>query len=153
LREGDPAVWAERLAERIAPPLQAQGAVFQVRIEAADAAYLFDPQALESVVLNFIDNAVKFSPGEKEIELSGGSSAAGYRVEVSDRGIGIDPQEQSQMFGRFYRGEAAREGAAPGVGLGLHIASQIADRHGAALYARSRVGGGSVFGVELKREV
>lgn len=153
LVEGDPAAWAERLAERVAPPLEAQGVAFQVRVDAADGTYLFDPQALESVLLNFLDNAVKFSPGEKEIELSGGRSAAGYRVEVSDRGIGIDPAEESRVFGRFYRGEAAREGAAPGVGLGLHIARQIADRHGAALYARSRVGGGSVFGVELKREV
>jgi hypothetical protein len=152
LRAGDPGSWLAEVGERLAPGLEARGVAFTSSVEPAAGPFSFDPEALEGVVLNFVDNAVKFSPAEKILELRGRRGTRGaYHVEVLDRGRGIDGEDEDRLFGRFYRGVAARDGAAPGVGLGLHIARQVADRHGARLYAHPRRGGGAVFGLELRR--
>ena len=127
--------------------------VLPCAIDDAPGTCAFDPDALEGVVRNLVDNAVKFSPGAAEVELLGHAGTGTYVIEVRDRGSGFGAQEQSRIFRRFYRGEAARGGAAPGVGLGLHIAGQVAERHGARLFARPRPGGGAIVGLELRDRV
>jgi len=154
LRPGDPAAVVETTGRAVRAALEKRGFAFAWTAQPAGQEFLLDPQALEGVLLNLVDNAVKFSGAEKEICLRGAPTPAGdYLISVLDRGRGIDPEEQGHLFRRFYRGSAAREGAAPGVGLGLHIAGQVADAHGAALSARPREGGGAAFSVELTRKV
>ena len=150
---GDPATWLREVGERLAPELRAREATFTCAIDDAPGTCAFDPDALEGVVRNLVDNAVKFSPGAAEVELLGHAGTGTYVIEVRDRGSGFGAQEQSRIFRRFYRGEAARGGSAPGVGLGLHIAGQVAERHGARLFARPRPGGGAIVGLELRDRV
>jgi two-component system sensor histidine kinase MprB len=100
--------------------------------------------ALERAVGNLLDNAAKFDAGsDTPIELHVDAS----RIEVRDRGPGIDPADAPHVFDRFYRATNAR--SLPGSGLGLAIVHDIADLHGGRAYARARDGGGAVIGFTL----
>jgi len=99
------------------------------------------PQALERGITNLVNNAIKFSDGAVEV------AALNGRVEVRDRGPGIDPVDLPRLFDRFYRSDAAR--ALPGSGLGLAIVRDMAESHGGSVFASNRDGGGAVIGFTL----
>lgn len=146
----DPAAWLERLARSVRPVLEGRGFAFTVRATPAPALVPFDAQALDGVLLNLVDNAAKFSGERRAIELEGEPRPhGGYRIRVLDRGVGLGPGDPQELFGRYNRGAAAREGAVPGVGLGLHIARQVIEAHGGRLRARNRPQGGAVFEIDL----
>ncbi len=147
---GDPAALLERLGRSVRPSLEARDFEFVVAVEEASDPIPFDSQAIEGVLLNLIDNAAKFSREHKSIELHGAPApGGGYRITVLDRGVGLGSVNPNELFGRYNRGAAAREGAVPGVGLGLHIARQVVDAHGGRLTARNRPRGGAVFELVL----
>jgi two-component system OmpR family sensor kinase len=98
-------------------------------------------EALRGLLVNLLDNAVKFAPRGGQVDISVERSAAGVVLRVEDDGPGIAAEERARVFDRFYRG---REGAdAPGSGLGLAIVQAIAQRHGAQvrLDRSGRLGG------------
>jgi two-component system sensor histidine kinase MprB len=100
--------------------------------------------ALERAVGNLLENAAKFDPrSDTPIELHADAS----RIEVRDRGPGVDPADVPHVFDRFYRATTAR--SLPGSGLGLAIVHDIAELHGGRPYARPRDGGGAVIGFTL----
>ena len=70
-------------------------------------------------------------------------------MRVKDSGIGIPPEEQEQLFDRFFRGTSAEDNVIQGVGLGLTIAQAIAEAHGGEITVESTEGAGSTFSVEL----
>ncbi len=149
LQPGDPAGVAQRAAEAQRPGLERRGLTLVTSIEPAAAAQPLDADALEGVVANLLDNAGKFASDGGRVEVRGEAVAAGYRLAVLDRGPGLGSDDAESLFGRFQRGAAARMGAAPGVGLGLHIARQVIEAHGGTLDARDRSGGGAVFEIHL----
>ncbi|HVE98532.1 MAG TPA: HAMP domain-containing sensor histidine kinase [Mycobacteriales bacterium] len=100
--------------------------------------------AVERAIANLVDNAAKFSAddaGPIEVVVRGG------RVEVLDRGPGIDDADLPRVFDRFYRAVAAR--ARPGSGLGLAIVKGVAESHGGSVFAGNRPGGGASIGFVL----
>ena len=102
------------------------------------------PQAIERAVSNLIDNAIKFDDGGStpiEVSIQAG------RIEVSDRGPGIDSADLAHLFDRFYRATSAR--SRPGSGLGLSIVKDVAERHGGSVFAANRPGGGATIGLLL----
>ncbi len=102
------------------------------------------PQALERAIGNLVDNAAKFDvTGTEPIEVV----VQHGRVEVRDRGPGLDPADIPHLFDRFYRAVGAR--SRPGSGLGLAIVKAVAEVHGGTVFAADRPGGGSVIGFEL----
>jgi two-component system sensor histidine kinase MprB len=102
------------------------------------------PQLLERAVGNLVENAAKFdAAGSAPIEVT----VAAGRIEVADRGPGIDPDDLPHVFDRFFRATAAR--AQPGSGLGLAIVADVAGRHGGSVFAANRPGGGAVIGMQL----
>jgi len=101
-----------------------------------------DPDRLKQLLLNLIDNALKYTPPGGCITLSLYYDQDWVRVSVEDTGVGIPPDVLPHIFDRFYR--AQREGR-KGVGLGLSIARWIAEAHGGHLSVESRVGKGSTF--------
>lgn len=103
---------------------------------------LVDGVLLEQVVVNLIENAVKYAPARTMIELAASATDREIVVEVADRGPGISVGEESRIFDKFYRGKLAREG---GVGLGLAICRGIVEAHGGRIWAENRSGGGAVF--------
>jgi len=114
----------------------------QTAIPADLPLVLVDGVLLEQVVINLVENTVKYAPAGTTIDLVASATDRQVVVEVADRGPGIPPGEESRIFDKFYRGRLAREG---GVGLGLTICRGIVEAHGGRIWAENRSGGGALF--------
>ncbi|RMH31324.1 MAG: HAMP domain-containing protein [Nitrospirae bacterium] len=108
-----------------------------------------DELRLRELLLNLVDNAVKYSHPGDTIELSLNHMGAYARLQVIDHGIGIAPEEQPRIFDRFYRADAARAHANKGTGLGLAICKWIVEAHRGAIHVHSTLNAGSCFTVLL----
>ncbi|MEU1285179.1 ATP-binding protein [Kitasatospora sp. NPDC005856] len=116
----------------------------EIVVDADGTVVTARPDALARAVGNLLDNAAKFDPsGTGPIEVV----VRGPRVEVRDRGPGIDAADLDRVFDRFYRATAAR--SLPGSGLGLAIVHEVARSHGGRAFAANREGGGAVIGFTL----
>ncbi len=124
-------------------------------VEAADVAdaptVLGDPDELKAAVLNLIDNAVKYSGTDIQVDVE--LSRVGddrIAVRVRDRGVGISQSELKRIFRRFYRIPGTMALRVKGTGLGLFIVSAIARKHGGRVFAESNgPGHGSTFTLQL----
>jgi len=120
-----------------------------VRLGAEDqAAVLGDSDRLRQLLLNLVDNAIKYTPAGGTITLGLIRHAGWAQVTVSDTGMGITTEDLPHIFERFYRADRSR-GRSGGSGLGLSIAQWIAQAHGGRIEATSQVGKGSTFTVWL----
>jgi two-component system, OmpR family, sensor histidine kinase KdpD len=108
-----------------------------------------DPVQIGQVLHNLLDNALKYSAEETNVELRVLSQADDLVFEVLDRGPGLPAGEEERVFERFYRAPALRESAVPGVGIGLSVCRGLVEAHGGSLTASSRDGGGAVFRITL----
>jgi len=106
-----------------------------------------DPALLRQVFDNLLDNAVKYSPPDSVVSVTGGTEAGFAVVTVADRGIGLPERDRERLFERYYR--ADNTGGVPGTGVGLHIVRVLVELHGGTVTAANREGGGSVFTVRL----
>ena len=97
----------------------------------------------ERALSNLVDNAVKFSNGDSEVEVHVGHG----RIEVRDHGPGIADEDKPKVFDRFYRADSTR--SMPGSGLGLAIVAQFAQDHGALVYVLDNEGGGAIVGIQF----
>jgi signal transduction histidine kinase len=123
----------------------AAGVSFTRRLESAPV--LADPVRLHQVITNLLSNALKFTPpgGQVRISLSPGGGKA--RLEVSDTGPGISPDDQPHVFDRLWRGADAAQTA--GSGIGLAVAAELAHAHGGSIHVASELGSGSRFTLVL----
>ncbi len=108
---------------------------------------------LEMAICKLVDNAVQFTPEGGEIRLETAVTQDAGRdwvtIAIHDNGRGIAPEEQRQIFNRFYRGAMAESGDVPGTGLGLSVADHIVRLHGGSLAVESQLGQGSTFIMRL----
>jgi PAS domain S-box-containing protein len=112
---------------------------------------LGDRHRIEQVLVNLIDNAVKYSPEGGEVVVTTAPSEKSVRVEVADEGIGIPAAEQKAVFEKFYRGDLQHRAVPSGTGLGLYICRELVRRMGGTIGVESRPGEGSTFFFELPR--
>jgi signal transduction histidine kinase len=108
-----------------------------------------DRARIELALANLLDNGLKFTPSDGQVEIGAeqGSEGEGVvRLWVRDSGPGIDPADQPRIFERFYRGRGSR---AQGSGLGLAIVRSVVDAHGGQVSVESEPGVGSRFVIEL----
>ena len=123
----------------------------ELRLEqnGAPAVALADEDKLRQVLVNLLDNAIKYSPdgGGVVVELAGGQSRV--RLTVRDCGLGIPPGEHERIFEKFYRLDPALTRGVGGSGLGLFISRELVSRMGGSLTVRSQPGEGSAFVVDL----
>lgn len=110
-----------------------------------------DADALTAVLVNLLDNALKYSGPEPVIRLNVSASGADVLFEVSDRGPGISPREQDKIFERFYQVDQRLARGQEGLGLGLSIVRSIARAHGGEVGVKSAPGEGSTFIVRLPK--
>jgi two-component system phosphate regulon sensor histidine kinase PhoR len=111
---------------------------------------LSDPERLQRILVNLVDNAVKYTPAGGHVAVSCAPTSAGrVVVEVSDDGPGIPAEHQARIFERFYRVDKARSREAGGTGLGLSIVRHAAESIGARVSLESAAGRGARFAVEL----
>lgn len=103
-----------------------------------------DEMRIEQVIVNFLTNAIKYSPGTNEIEVNVKTTADQLYVGVRDFGIGIAPELQKSVFEKFYRVEETSIHF-QGLGIGLYISAEIINRHGGEVGVKSKLGEGSEF--------
>jgi two-component system sensor histidine kinase KdpD len=109
-----------------------------------------DGVLIEQVLVNLIENALKYTPDETPIEISARAGPAAVTVEVADRGPGIPEGAFESIFDKFHR---LQPGARPGgVGLGLTICKAIVTAHGGKIWVENRPGGGATFRFTLPRD-
>lgn len=104
-----------------------------------------DEASLQRLLLILVDNAVKYTPAGGHLTLDARTEGNEIVVAVADSGVGIAEEDIPRVFDRFWRANKARSRELGGSGLGLSIAKDTADRHGARLTVTSQVGRGSTF--------
>ncbi len=102
---------------------------------------------IAQVLLNVLDNALKYSPPDAPVEVLARVEGPEAHVQVADRGVGIPPDDLSRVFDKFYR--VQQPGQVSGTGLGLSICKGIVEAHGGRIWAQNREGGGTVITLAL----
>ena len=137
-----------KVYERMA---QAKG----IRLEAVPGVRglraLADRRALEQVLGNLLDNAIKYCPSGATIRLSAEPQGDHVRLSVSDSGPGIPAQHLPRIFERFYRVDAGRSRELGGTGLGLAIVKHLVEAMGGTVSVESQPGRGSTFSFTLPK--
>ena len=136
---------AREVAAAIAPMAAARDQPVQLELPDEPTPVTGDRRRLEQALLNLAANAQKFSPSAAEVTLRVARDGETVAWSVTDRGPGIDPEEQARLFERFFVGSSDRSGAAGGAGIGLPTALAIAQAHGGTIEVDSATGEGSTF--------
>lgn len=136
----------EAAARQIRPSADGKHVELVVEVGAGEGVRA-DAPGLHTILLNLLDNAVKYTPPGGRVTLRGQVARSGYEVSVSDTGIGIPEADQARVFERFYRVDKARDRATGGTGLGLSIVKHLVEAHGGRVSLRSAPGEGSTFTV------
>jgi signal transduction histidine kinase len=132
------------LITEIAEEMQRTTQKHKIKLELHDCKKIKgDRNRIGQVIVNFISNAIKYSPKENKIVVSSKCDDKNVVISVRDFGIGIPKTEHSNIFKRFYR--VSGNYTFPGLGLGLYISSQIIKRHQGEISFRSKEGKGSTF--------
>jgi PAS domain S-box-containing protein len=117
------------------------------------ARVVADPVQLHQVLVNLVDNAIKYSPGGGEVALSVANGDGLIRFSVADAGLGIPPSEHRRIFEKFYRLDPDMTRGIGGTGLGLYICRELVRRMDGKIWVESALGKGSTFVVELPAAV
>lgn len=116
----------------------------------AEGSAVFDPKWTEEAVCNLLDNAVKYTPSGGAVTVKVKNYELFSAIQVTDTGPGISEEEQAKIFGRFYRAPDAWQ--AEGVGIGLYLTRQIAEKQGGYVKVESMPERGSTFSLYIPRE-
>jgi PAS domain S-box-containing protein len=106
---------------------------------------LADPEKIDDVLTNLLDNAIKFSPKGGKITVTGETSGNEALITIADEGVGIASRDRERVFDRFYRADSTSTKTTQGIGLGLHICKATIEAHGGRIWVKSRLGKGSRF--------
>jgi PAS domain S-box-containing protein len=118
---------------------------YRINFSGSNVLVHADRERISQVLINFLNNAVKYSPNSKEITVKNVIKDGQVMVFVQDSGIGINKADQEKIFERFYRVTGKDEKTYPGFGIGLFICSQIIERHQGKVGVTSEPGKGAVF--------
>jgi signal transduction histidine kinase len=108
-----------------------------------------DADGLQQVLLNLVDNAVKYGGSGARVVVSTKRDGNRVRIEVADDGPGIAIDERDRIFEKFYRGDPSLRLAPGGTGLGLYICRELVERMGGRITVDSEPAAGATFAVEL----
>ena len=134
------------MADEVVESIQATADQHRIVLEGRVANPIHgDKDRLGQVLTNLLTNAIKYSPDADRVIVRLSEDRSSAAIEVQDFGIGIDNDQQSKIFERFYRATSSDERTFPGLGIGLYLSSQIVRRHGGTMNVKSTRGQGSVF--------
>jgi len=108
-----------------------------------------DPAWLKRLLLNLLDNALKYTPAGGRVSVRVSRLGDRARIDVQDTGAGLSPADLPRVFERFFRADPARSSSLPGAGLGLNLVQWIVAQHRGQVTVQSRLGQGSTFSVTL----
>ena len=142
------------VSESITNAIKAMAAMHNISIKLeADQAFinvLGDAGGLSQVFINLINNAVKFSPEGKTVEVVAARDDIEARISIIDHGLGIPPEAVPHLFERFYRAKNVTVAEIPGSGVGLYIVKSIVDELGGKIEVKSELNQGTTFVVTLR---
>ncbi len=139
----------EQAAHAVEPLVKQRGCTLV--IDAAPALRVrADAKALDQVLVNLIDNAVKYGAAPGTVTIAARAEGAVVRIEVIDDGPGLEPAHQKRVFERFYRADSSRSREAGGTGLGLAIVKHLIESMGGDVGVASALPHGSIFWVHLQ---
>ncbi|MBN1204643.1 MAG: PAS domain-containing protein [Myxococcaceae bacterium] len=142
------ALAASRAAETVKPKAAGKDIHLELQVP-PDLAAQGDERAVEQVLLNLLDNAVKYTPAGGRVELSGTREDGRCVVRVKDTGVGIEPRHLSRIFERFYRVDKGRSRDMGGTGLGLSIVKHLVGAMEGEVRVESQPNVGSTFVIFL----
>ena len=150
MKPGDLGEVVERALDFFRYRLEREGRQLEVDIAAPIPRTLLDENAMTLLLLNLVDNAVKYGgTGPISVKLRVSPTGKDILLSVTDQGLGIAPDEQRKVFERFYRTRAVRNTNIRGSGIGLALVKHIAEAHGGYLTVDSVSGKGSTFTLTL----
>ena len=137
------------IAERVADKFQTRAEEKKIHLAKnftpAMSKIYANPDRLEQVLINLLDNAIRVTPDGGEVKIEVNERPSEFYVAVGDTGPGIPPEEQSFIWERFYKVDKSRTRTGGGTGLGLAIVKEIVEAHGGTIELASELGRGSVF--------
>lgn len=143
----------QELAQEVIGTLQPHADLNSVdlRLICSDAlpTYIGDRDRLHQVLINLVDNAIKFTPASGKVTLALEMVDNAIQIRVIDSGIGIPPIDLPRIFDRFYRVDKSRSRVTGGVGLGLSIVKDIIEAHGGTIKVESEINKGTTFIITL----
>lgn len=143
-RTTDATTALEDAANQVRPAAAQKGLTVTTETGDGDRVHA-DPDSLQTLLLNLLDNAVKYTPEGGAVTARGREVPGGYEFSIADTGVGIPEEHLERIFERFYRVDRARDRATGSTGLGLSIVKHIAKAHGGRVKVSSREGRGSTF--------
>ncbi len=147
----DLGVFAELMTKSYSRLAQDKGIRLEVDDNARGILALADRRAMEQIVGNLLDNAIKYCPHGATVHLRPDVQGDKVRMTVSDTGPGIPPQHLPRLFERFYRVDAGRSRELGGTGLGLAIVKHLVEAMGGTVSVESEAGLGTIFSFTLPR--
>jgi signal transduction histidine kinase len=139
------------LAERVEALRLATDRDVVASIDPALPAALADKGAVITVVDHLLDNAVKYSPEGGSVTLSAGANETAVVISIADDGVGMDPEQASHCFDKFWQAESSDVRRFGGTGIGLHIVRSLVEAMGGHVGVESTLGKGSRFSFSLPR--
>ncbi len=145
-----PAALIERTVGRLVHQIENAGLTIEIEADPELRLATLDGARIEQVLINLIQNAIKFTPAGGSILIRASEAGEWLQIDVIDSGSGIHQDELPRLFERFYKSDRARRSS--GTGLGLAISKHIVLTHGGRISVKSTLGRGSTFTVELPME-
>ncbi|MBL0385569.1 HAMP domain-containing histidine kinase [Tumebacillus sp. ITR2] len=134
--------------ELIQPSFDQKG-VKLIMHPAESVTVMLDADKWKQILLNLLDNALKYTPPEGRVEVTIKMAKRKVVFEVSDKGVGISEEHLPYLFERFYRVDRSRNRSTGGAGIGLAIVNKYVEAHGGTIQVESKIGLGTTFRIEL----
>ncbi len=147
----DPAPAIQQAVHLLEDRAAAEKIDLQVDLPAELPQVMANPGSLEQVLVNLLDNAVKYTPGGGTVRVFCEDAGVFLKIAVADSGVGIAFKDQQRIFERFYRVDEGRSREQGGTGLGLAIVKHIVQLHGGEVSVSSDLGKGTTFSFTLKK--
>ncbi|MFL0206098.1 HAMP domain-containing sensor histidine kinase [Aquirufa sp. 2-AUSEE-184A6] len=138
-----------QVAEINGPLIESGNGSLSVNVDKLPSTVELDEVHISNVLNNLIDNAVKYSPSNPQVEILARSQDQGISIQVKDHGMGMPKEALSNIFDAFYRVPTGNVHNVKGFGLGLSYVKKIVEAHGGKVHVKSKLGEGSTFEIYL----
>lgn len=137
--------YIEKVSKKFTGIAKENNVQLQVQLETKQTTYIFDPDRIEQVLTNLIDNAIRHTQKDGFVRIIAKDVEKGLQIEIQDNGSGIPEEDLPFVFERFYKADKARTRGRAGTGLGLAIVKNIINAHQGTIDVKSKIGQGTTF--------